>query len=112
MTEVRKVSATGGEKGSKAARYDLIPPDALRQVAELYGKGAEKYADHNWRRGYAWSLSFAALQRHAWQFWNGEDYDEETMCAHMTSVAFHALALVTFMSEHRDYDDRPQKPTT
>lgn len=105
--EVRLVSATGGEKGSKLARYDLLPPDALRRVAELYGRGAEKYEAHNWRKGYNWSLSFAAMQRHAWQFWDGEDYDDETLAPHLASVAFHALALLTFMDEQREYDDRP-----
>lgn len=107
--EVRMTSTTGGEKGSKMARYDLLPPEALQAVAELYGKGAEKYAAHNWRRGYDWSLSFAALQRHAWQFWNGEDFDSETGAPHMASVAFHALALITFMTEQAAFDDRPKK---
>lgn len=105
--EIRVTSPTGGEKGSKLARYDLIPSDALRQLAELYGKGADKYAARNWERGYDWSLSFAALQRHAWQFWSGQDTDEETGAAHMASVAWHALALVTFMSQHPEFDDRP-----
>lgn len=106
--EVRVTSSTGGEKGTKLARYDLLPPEALKAVAELYGRGAEKYEAHNWRKGYDWSLSFAAMQRHAWQFWNGEDYDGETGAPHMASVAFHALALITFMEEQRDYDDRPK----
>lgn len=103
--EVRVTAPTGGQKGRKLARFDLLPP-ALWQVAELYGKGAEKYDDWNWRLGYDWSLSFAAMQRHAWLFWQGEDYDQETGCAHMASVAFHALALLTFMQEHPELDDR------
>jgi hypothetical protein len=106
--EVRKVSATGGEKGSKLARFDLLPMEALTTVAQLYGKGAEKYAAHNWRRGYDWSLSYAALQRHATQFWAGEDNDAEMGLPHMASVVFHALALITFMQEQRDFDDRYQ----
>lgn len=111
MTEVRTTSSTGGEKGMKPARFDLIPVGPLTQVAELYGKGAEKYADHNWRRGYEWSKSYAALMRHATQFWNGEDNDAETGMPHMTSVAFHALALLEFMDQHREFDDR-HGPTT
>jgi hypothetical protein len=106
--EVRKVSATGGEKGSKLARFDLLPVEALTTVAQLYGRGANKYAAHNWRRGYDWSLSFAALQRHATQFWAGEDNDEEMGLPHMAAVVFHALALLTFMTEQRQFDDRYQ----
>lgn len=104
--EIRTTSATGGEKGTKPERYDLIPIGALAQIAQLYGRGAEKYAAHNWRKGYEWSKSYAALQRHATQFWNGEDHDPEMELPHMASVAFHALALLTFMEEQRDFDDR------
>lgn len=107
MAEVRTTSNTGGEKGVKAARFDLVPVGPLTTVAELYGKGAEKYAPHNWTRGYEWSKSYAALMRHATQFWGGEDNDAETGLPHMASVAFHALALIEFMETHRDYDDRP-----
>lgn len=110
MTEIRSVSATGGEKGTKEDRFDLLPPEALAAVARHFGIGARKYADHNWRRGYEWSKSYAALQRHATQFWAGEDNDEETGSPHMAAVAFHALALLTFMDEHRDYDDRYSTP--
>jgi hypothetical protein len=104
--EVRTTSETGAQKGVKAERYDLIPVEALAQVARLYGRGAEKYAEHNWRKGYEWSKSYAALQRHATQFWNGEDIDEEMGLPHMASVVFHALALITFMQEQPGFDDR------
>lgn len=107
--EVRVTSSTGGEKGSKAARFDLIPPRPLSTIAELYGFGAVKYDDHNWAKGYDWSLSFAALQRHAWAFWNGEDNDAETQLPHMASVAFHAMALIQFMEDHPDFDNRPKR---
>ena len=104
--EVRTTSSTGGEKGTKPERFDLIPLEALAQVARLYGRGAEKYAAHNWRKGYEWSKSYAAMQRHATQFWNGEDIDPEMQLPHLASVAFHAFALMTFMEEHPDFDDR------
>lgn len=105
-SETRTVSSTGGEKGVKPERYDLIPVEALAKVARLYGRGAEKYEEHNWRKGYEWSKSYAALQRHANQFWAGEDIDEEMQLPHLTSVIFHALALLTFMEEHPEFDDR------
>lgn len=104
--EVRSVSSTGAEKGTKPERFDLLPTAALAKVARHYGAGAEKYEDHNWRKGYEWSKSYAALQRHAAAFWGGEDIDEETGSPHMAAVAFHALALLTYMDEHREFDDR------
>ena len=110
--EVRTVSVTGGEKGAKPERYDLIPVEPLRLLARLYGNGAVKYAPHNWRRGYEWSKSYAALQRHANQFWGGQDVDPEMGLPHLVAVAWHALALVEFASTHPEFDDRfPSKIT-
>ena len=101
---------TGGKKGQKLARFDLIPAGPLQALAEHYGKGARKYEDRNWEKGYAWSLSFGAMQRHAWAFWNGEDIDEETGSPHLAAVAFHAFALLEFMNFQRKLDDRPKLP--
>lgn len=99
---------TGGQKGRKPQRMELIPFDVLmRDVAPLYTAGAQKYDDNNWRKGYDWSLSFGAMMRHAAQFWYGEDVDEETGCSHMASVVFHALALLHFTYYYPELDDRP-----
>jgi hypothetical protein len=108
--EVRTTSLTGGEKGDKPARFDLIPAGPLWSLAELYGAGARKYADRNWERGYAWHLSFAAMMRHAWLFWQGENVDAETGSPHLASVVFHAFALMEWEVTHPEYDDRPSTP--
>lgn len=109
MTERRIVNpATGGEKGSKAARFDLLPGDAIWALAEHYGKGAEKYAERNWELGYNYSLNFAAAQRHMWQWWNGEDVDAETDGSHLIAAAWHMMALFHFMTSHPELDDRPR----
>lgn len=106
MAEVRSVSSTGAEKGVKEERFSLLPVEALEKVARHFGVGAKKYADHNWRKGYEWSKSYDAMQRHLNAFWRGEDIDEETGSPHMAAVAFHALALLTYMDEHPEFDDR------
>jgi hypothetical protein len=109
--EVRTIDPlTGGEKGAKEARFDLIPPDILEDLARHYGRGSKKYVDHNWLKGYKWSLSFAALMRHAWAWWRGEEIDEETGSSHMIAVAWHAFALATFAKRNRGTDDRYQDP--
>lgn len=104
--EVRVTSESGGQKGQKLARFDLLPVEPLTEVARLYGRGAEKYADRNWELGYPWSLSFAAMQRHAWLFWGGESIDPETQRHHLASVVFHALALMEFEARSKGTDDR------
>lgn len=108
---------TGGKKGTKPSRYDLIPTIPLKQLAEVYGVGARKYADRNWELGYKWSLSFAAMMRHAQSFWSGEDYDihnpdcapnciEHTEAPHLAQAAWHCFALLEFMRTHPELDDR------
>jgi hypothetical protein len=107
--EVRVVDPdTGGEKGSKLERFDLLPVYPLEVTARHYGRGALKYADRNWERGYAWSLSFAAMMRHAWAFWRGEDIDAETGSPHLAAVVFHAFALMEYGQTHPEKDDRPK----
>lgn len=108
--EVRLVNAkTGGAKGTKPQRMELLPYGALQRVAEVYAFGAEKYEAHNWRKGYAWSLSFGAMQRHLAAFWEGEERDPESGLSHLAHAAFHVLGLLHFAEHDRyaEHDDRP-----
>lgn len=86
--EIRTTSSTGGQKGVKLARFDLIPIGPLTHLAEHYGRGAQKYADHQWRKGIDWSKLYAALQRHLTAFWVGVELDtcppNEDGCSHVT----------------------------
>lgn len=66
-----------------------------------------KSGERNWEKGYAFHLSFAAMMRHAWQFWSGEDIDKENGCHHLAAVCFHALALMAFQKRGIGKDDRP-----
>ena len=75
MAEVRTTSETGGMKGVKLERFDLIPVGPLWDLATLYGRGAAKYVEHNFRKGYEWSKSYSALQRHANAWARGESWD-------------------------------------
>lgn len=105
--EVRVVDPiTGGEKGTKPERFDLIPVGALREVARVYGFGAQKYADNNWRKGYAWHLSYAANQRHLTAFWDGEDLDPESQLPHLAHAAWQSLTLLQFYLDGLGTDDR------
>lgn len=98
---------TGAQKASKLARFSLIPVEPLYQLAEHYGRGAQKYAERNWQGGYPWSLSFDALCRHLYKWWDGEDIDPETGSNHLVAVAWHAFALLEYSETHKEMDDRP-----
>lgn len=106
---MKKIDMSKGLKfdGDKP-RYDLIPPYPLNELAKLYTSGAKKYEDRNWEKGLRWGRCFAALMRHAWKFWSGEDMDEEMKVHHMVCVAFCAFSLIEFSKTHREFDDRPK----
>jgi dATP/dGTP diphosphohydrolase/uncharacterized protein DUF4406 len=110
MDEVRTVSATGGEKGVKPERYDLIPWDAMDEVAKAYAFGATKYADRNWEKGYEVGKSIAAAFRHLRAHAMGQEFDSEAASLgwkvrHLGQVGFHVLALLAWLlrgTEARD----------
>lgn len=104
--EVRVVSETGGEKGRKRAELGAVDPDALMALARVAGFGAQKYATFNFVKGYDWSLSYNALQRHLHAFWAGEDFDPESGERHLAHAAWHCLTLITFAERDRGTDDR------
>jgi hypothetical protein len=107
---------TGGMKGQKIERYDLIPAEPLRHLALVYGAGAKKYDDDNWRKGYSWRLSLGALGRHVWSCWvRGEEYDAE--CSelagqpvhHLACAAWHCFTLMEFVFNKLGTDDIPER---
>lgn len=104
--EITKVSSTGGKKGDKLARFDLVPPRALWEIAETFGRGAEKYKDpYNWMKGYDWSLSYSAMLRHATQFWYGQGRSDDGN-HHLACVAWHAMTLLECEALGIGTDDR------
>jgi len=105
--EVRVVDAeTGGEKGEKLAAMGAVDPMALWKVAEVAGFGEKKYARYNFAKGYKWSLSYDAMQRHLMAFWNGENLDPESGLPHLAHAGWHCLALLTFSMRKLGTDNR------
>lgn len=121
-SETRVISSTGGRKGQKMERHDLIPVGQIRELALHYGAGAEKYTErdadgkvthdgaNNWQLGYDWSLSYAAAQRHLTAFWAGEDLDSEFGSKHLIAAAWHCFTMAWFMDYRPDFDDRLKDP--
>ena len=88
-------------------RMDLLPPEAMIALAELYEVGSRKYAERNWEKGMPWGKCFACMMRHAWKWMAGEDHDDETGCHHMIHVAWNAIAIFVYARRGIGKDDRP-----
>lgn len=97
---------TGAEKGAKPESYDQLYWPFIAELAKVYHFGSQKYAPYNYAKGYDWSLSFAALQRHIVLFWNGESHDSESGLHHLAHAAWHLSALFLFERMHPELDDR------
>jgi Domain of unknown function (DUF5664) len=98
---------TGGEKGEKLAQLGALDPTSLMEVAKVAGYGCKKYARYNFLKGYRWSLSYDALQRHLHAFWGGENIDPESGLPHLAHACWHCLTLLSFSRLHATKDDRP-----
>lgn len=99
---------TGGMKGAKDIEVHALPWQSLAEIGRVFNFGSRKYADYNFRKGYKWSLSFDALQRHVWLFWNREDRDGESGLHHMAHAAWHAIILCFYSLTGVGTDDRPE----
>jgi hypothetical protein len=105
--EVRIVDEkTGGMKGQKLCEMGALDPKALWIVGEVAGFGGKKYARYNYSKGYKWSLSYDALQRHLMAFWGGENTDPESGLHHLGHACWHVLCLLTFSLRGKGTDDR------
>jgi len=99
--------------GGNALKFDgdklpvnLLSSEALLQTAAVLKFGADKYAEHNWRQGFAWSRPLAAAMRHIMAFNDGEDKDPESGLSHLAHAMCCIMFLLEFEKTHRELDDR------
>jgi hypothetical protein len=95
-------------------RIDLLPFDALEEVAEIMTLGARKYADRNWESGINYNRLFRAALGHLWAWWmrrddgKGPGNDKETGRTHLAHAACCVLFLLTFeLRKMTKFDNRP-----
>ena len=87
-------------------RYDLLTVKAIRDTVKVLTKGAEKYADHNWEKGMAWSTPLASLERHLADWKAGVDIDPDDGLSTIAKVATNALFLTEYSHTYQQGDDR------
>ena len=74
-------------------RYSLVPPEAMKALAEVLTYGAKKYKPNNWKQVDDTSRYVDALYRHLEAWRSGEDVDAESGLSHLA----HALTNVAFL---------------
>lgn len=86
--------------------YHLLPSDAVEGILEVLEFGAAKYAPRNWELGMNWSRPFAALMRHMWAWWRGENVDPETGLSHLAHAGCCVLFLIAYERRGIGNDNR------
>lgn len=89
--------ASTGAKREKlgSIRYDFMPAKIVNEsYARVAAFGAKKYDVDNWQKGLPQSQIAASLQRHLWDWFEGEDKDSESELSHLDHVLWNAVALV------------------
>lgn len=103
---------TGSRRDSRQGkgRFDLLPPAALKRVAQHFERGADKYGERNWELGQPLSVYLDSGGRHWSQVLAGDD-DED----HAAAWVWNALAFIETRERIRrgelpeELDDIPKK---
>lgn len=97
----------GNKKDQAKTRLDLLPPRPLVEIGEVLTFGAEKYEPWNWSKGIAFSRLFAAMLRHLFAWWAGQDKDPETGLSHLAHAGCCLLFMMDLRHSQPGCDDRP-----
>lgn len=92
-------------------QLDLVPVYPLWVLGTIYTFGANKYAADNWRKGISYRRIFAAILRHLYKWWSGEEVDEESNLSHLGHAAWGIFTLIEYTKTHKELDDRPKAAT-
>jgi len=113
MKEIELKTVVGTMPTGTALKFDgsklplhLLSTEAMNQTAAVLAFGAEKYAAHNWRKGFVWSRPLSAAMRHITAFNAGEDKDPESGLSHLAHAACCIMFLLEFEKTHKELDDR------
>lgn len=85
----------GVKHDQEKLRMDLLPFDALEEIARVLTYGAKKYNPDNWKKvPNAKARYEAALLRHYAAYQRGEAKDPESGLSHLAHLGCNALFLI------------------
>lgn len=121
MTETLQKFASGATRTMSKWAYNLIPPAALRALAERYWIGAIIHGPTNWMGGIPFSVNIDHMEEHLQRFKQGRvesrrvtpkdgsepfDYTDGDV-ENLAAIMWGAAAMLHYIAEGReDLDDR------
>lgn len=101
---------------NKAPLYHLsFHTPLLAEVCHILEHGAEKYGNHNWKKGCRWSRYVSAMFRHLFAWVSGERNDSDTGKSHLAHAICNIMFLFHFQDNGIGIDDlngKESKPAT
>jgi hypothetical protein len=91
-------------------RWSLVDFESLKPMVKVLEFGAQKYDDHNWKKGLKTTEVAESLIRHLTAYLNGEDNDKETGLPHTGHILCNAMFLSYMHEFKKEFDTRYKKP--
>lgn len=77
--------------------WDILPVESVEEIIEALQFGAQKYGAYNWQKvERPFNRYFAALCRHIFAWWKGEETDQESGKHHLAHAGCCILFLLWF----------------
>jgi hypothetical protein len=96
----------GERENEGKLKWSLVSWGSLAPMVRVLMFGAEKYDDHNWKKGLKYTEITESLQRHMNAFIEGEDNDPESKLTHVGHILCNAMFLSYMFLFRKDCDDR------
>lgn len=71
--------------------YDLVSPEAMLRLAQLYERGGQKYEEFNWTKGMPFRRVIQSMLRHAFQYLACDNSED-----HLAGVTWNAFTLMAY----------------
>ncbi len=92
MTKEEIKNSTNGVRFNEGKpRWSLVHYQSMVPMIRVLEYGAEKYDDHNWKKGLVPVEVLECLQRHVAALMDGEEFDKESGQPHIGHILCNAM---------------------
>lgn len=74
-------------------QFSLMPPEVLRQVAEVFTFGVDKYSKNDWQKKCDFDFWLDKIYRHLNEYQSGNYLDKESDLPHLAHMIADAMIL-------------------